>query len=100
MKAFTLILKALIKNSSNWISVWYTIATKYARSIVLYDKSHPKEIGVKSYFPCTENYFNGVDPSTISTITRLKVQNQDFKENKTAVVLNEKFRFHVNWKNF
>ena len=75
-------LKSKFKNSKNWKSVPYTIASKYSRSNIAKPSEHINELGVRDF---NTNIINLNCSNNVKSIKTLKYFNIIYKENKNVV---------------
>ena len=78
-------LKSKIKNSKNWQSVCYTIATKYARSQVFRNESKSLEFGSKLLFQPLPELLTSFQNNEIVSLSALKQHNNHYKCHKSAI---------------
>ena len=71
------LLKSEIKNSRNWKSVCYTIATKYARSQLFFQEPAAQEFGISSYLGPLPSFMSNVNSDLIQSLSGLKFLNQN-----------------------
>ena len=82
-------LKSKIKNSKNWRSTCYTIATKYVRSQIFSETKQFVEFGCTPFLLGLPSLMSSLQSDEVYSLTSLKMYNSTFKCFKSAILLNQ-----------